>query len=512
MGGQRDRVGRRGGIAGDPEARERVREGGSSGRIGRLAWTVAVVGLGIAAFGTPGAARADGPVARAPGAAALDVSVPVGGPAPRGAAAGPEGHPVETYRTPWWRIHDSMDWWSFSLFEVTAPLAPDLVDREWYPERQWGVALGLGTRLTFGPLLLDMGWELSSPLWLERFSGELESLPDHGSTGFVRVGEHIGVGLVSPPLPTDQRTRLSFHVELATGLGINPIYATMLEVYARPALVFTLFGRRPEAGSTSGGAFVLSVGRHYSKVPHPSSIVRLPEESHDGPFASVGFRALWGTRYRLPQPKLPPPKPKPAPRPVVPVVVDRDDDGVADAEDECPQDPEDRDGFADHDGCPEWDNDGDGVPDTGDVCPNEAETFNSYYDADGCPDEVPRQLVEFVGVIPGIQFEVDSDRLLAASLPVLDQAAQVLLAFPNVQVQIQGHSSAEGDRLHNIELSWLRAEAVRKYLISRSVPPGRLRAKGFGPDKPVAGNDTEADRARNRRVEFKVVKTWEEAE
>jgi hypothetical protein len=68
---------------------------------------------------------------------------------------------------------------------------------------------------------------------------------------------------------------------------------------------------------------------------------------------------------------------------------DNDNDGIYDAQDQCPNEPEDKDGFKDEDGCPDHDNDGDAVPDSVDVCPGEPETVNGFKDADGCPDVVP---------------------------------------------------------------------------------------------------------------------------
>jgi hypothetical protein len=65
---------------------------------------------------------------------------------------------------------------------------------------------------------------------------------------------------------------------------------------------------------------------------------------------------------------------------------DRDHDGVPDVSDRCPDEPEDRDGFQDDDGCPDPDNDGDGIPDALDKCPNEPEDFDGFQDDDGCPD------------------------------------------------------------------------------------------------------------------------------
>jgi outer membrane protein OmpA-like peptidoglycan-associated protein len=65
---------------------------------------------------------------------------------------------------------------------------------------------------------------------------------------------------------------------------------------------------------------------------------------------------------------------------------DKDGDGVADPVDACPDDPEDKDGFQDEDGCPDPDNDGDGIPDADDRCPNDPEDKDGFQDADGCPD------------------------------------------------------------------------------------------------------------------------------
>jgi len=65
---------------------------------------------------------------------------------------------------------------------------------------------------------------------------------------------------------------------------------------------------------------------------------------------------------------------------------DRDGDGIPDSVDACPDDPEDKDGYQDEDGCPDPDNDGDGIPDAQDKCPNEPEDKDGFQDEDGCPD------------------------------------------------------------------------------------------------------------------------------
>ncbi|TMQ08272.1 MAG: OmpA family protein, partial [Deltaproteobacteria bacterium] len=65
---------------------------------------------------------------------------------------------------------------------------------------------------------------------------------------------------------------------------------------------------------------------------------------------------------------------------------DNDKDGIPDSADKCPNEPEDKDGFQDEDGCPDPDNDGDGIPDAADKCPNEPEDKDGFQDEDGCPD------------------------------------------------------------------------------------------------------------------------------
>jgi hypothetical protein len=90
---------------------------------------------------------------------------------------------------------------------------------------------------------------------------------------------------------------------------------------------------------------------------------------------------------------------------------DTDGDGVLNAVDKCPSEPEDKDGFEDEDGCPDPDNDKDGILDAVDKCPNQPEDFNHYKDEDGCPDEPER--------LAGIAAQLGSARRQAAA----DQAA-----------------------------------------------------------------------------------------
>lgn len=181
---------------------------------------------------------------------------------------------------------------------------------------------------------------------------------------------------------------------------------------------------------------------------------------------------------------------------------DRDGDGVLDTDDQCPEEPEDRDFYYDKDGCPDPDNDRDQVLDTDDQCPRQRETRNDYKDEDGCPDRVPTEIQAFTGTIEGITFETDSANLRSSSFPVLDRAVEVLKGFPDLTVTIVGHTDDVGTHEYNLDLSQRRAEAVRTYLISKGIEEQRLKALGKGKTEPVDYNGTEEGRAKNRRVEF----------
>jgi OOP family OmpA-OmpF porin len=184
---------------------------------------------------------------------------------------------------------------------------------------------------------------------------------------------------------------------------------------------------------------------------------------------------------------------------------DNDGDGIPDRMDKCPNDAEDKDGFQDDDGCPDPDNDGDGVADGRDKCPNQAETVNGYQDDDGCPDEVPAAVKKFTGVIEGINFKTNSADILPGSFVLLDRAVKVLQDYPDVNLEVSGHTDSSGKPDYNRELSQRRAESVRLYFINRGVAPERLQAIGFGQDRPIADNTTAAGRSRNRRTEFKLI-------
>ncbi|HEY8944827.1 MAG TPA: OmpA family protein [Polyangiaceae bacterium] len=104
-----------------------------------------------------------------------------------------------------------------------------------------------------------------------------------------------------------------------------------------------------------------------------------------------------------------------------------------------------------------------------------------------------------------IQFEYNKAVILPASFSLLDEIADTIKKNPHIKkINIEGHASAEGDPGHNLKLSDERANSVRKYLVDKGVEATRLTAKGFGAKRPIASNDTDEGKEKNRRVEFMI--------
>ena len=110
-----------------------------------------------------------------------------------------------------------------------------------------------------------------------------------------------------------------------------------------------------------------------------------------------------------------------------------------------------------------------------------------------------------VNLPDGVTFDVGSATLKPEFRATLDKVAESLIQYPNSLVDVYGHTDSTGSDAFNQTLSENRARTVMNYLISRGVPAARLRSQGFGETMPVASNDTADGRARNRRVEIKIV-------
>ena len=178
--------------------------------------------------------------------------------------------------------------------------------------------------------------------------------------------------------------------------------------------------------------------------------------------------------------------------------LDSDNDGVVDALDKCPTTPAGRKVNAE--GC-ELDSDGDGIVDAMDKCPT---VFAKT--ADGCPAPVvvapepaplPKKLV-----LEGVNFDNDKATLRPESSAILDKAAAALKEWGDVKVEVAGYTDDRSSDEHNLKLSQHRAETVRSYLIGKGIEANRLIAKGYGESQPIADNNTDEGRFKNRRVEL----------
>ncbi|MBN1607341.1 MAG: OmpA family protein [Polyangiaceae bacterium] len=178
---------------------------------------------------------------------------------------------------------------------------------------------------------------------------------------------------------------------------------------------------------------------------------------------------------------------------------DADKDGVPDPDDACPDVP----GPAPK-GCP-LDPDNDGIEGDADQCPDQPETRNGFQDTDGCPDDLPEEVKQFTGVIPGIEFDFAKATIRPVSHQVLDGAAKILTDYPDLKVEISGHTDNVGQHDTNVKLSGARADSVKAYLVSKGIDAGRIQTRGVGPDEPLADNKTKANRQKNRRIEFKIL-------
>jgi len=188
-----------------------------------------------------------------------------------------------------------------------------------------------------------------------------------------------------------------------------------------------------------------------------------------------------------------------------PPPADRDHDGIPDAQDACPDVP----GVADPDpaknGCPPppADRDGDGIPDTEDACPDEKGPRNSDPKKNGCP--IVHVTDKEVVILEQVQFDTGKATIKAVSNDLLDAVASVLNSHPELlKLEVQGHTDNTGSKALNKKLSQARAQAVMAALLTRGVDKGRLTAKGYGQDVPIADNTTAEGRALNRRVQFSI--------
>jgi outer membrane protein OmpA-like peptidoglycan-associated protein len=188
--------------------------------------------------------------------------------------------------------------------------------------------------------------------------------------------------------------------------------------------------------------------------------------------------------------------------------IDTDKDGVADGIDTCDSTP--KGCTVNASGCPS-DADNDGVCDGLDQCADTA--ANLRVDARGCPIEVTEKETELLetGMIrlQNVNFDTGKATLKEESFAALDEVGDILLRWPELRIEIGGHTDSQGTDAFNQTLSENRAKSVLDYLQGKfkGLAPGQLSSKGYGEATPIAPNDSALNRAKNRRVEFKVLNT-----
>ncbi len=290
--------------------------------------------------------------------------------------------------------------------------------------------------------------------------------------------------------------------------GYAPVEALAgLKVQLAPASHLTIgggLGVGPDAGNPDARAFL-------AIVFEPGQPVRAPVVMPD------------------------PPAPRPASGP-----GDRDDDGLIDSLDGCPDDAEDFDRIEDGDGCPEDDADGDQISDHADLCAAAAEDLDGLDDDDGCPeddadrdriadrdDRCPTRAENYNGVVDDdgcpdtdlitftdggfetlepIHFEFDSAVIKAESYPVVRAVAAALSTHAHIRrMEVGGHTDRRGAAAYNLRLSRARAAAVKAFLVGEGIDADRLESEGYGETRAIDDRNAESAWAKNRRVEFLIL-------
>ena len=146
--------------------------------------------------------------------------------------------------------------------------------------------------------------------------------------------------------------------------------------------------------------------------------------------------------------------------------------------------------------CADLDDDGDGVNNCNDKCPNSA--AGQAIGPDGCP--VPLTID-----LKGVNFDFDRDELRPDAVAILNEAVSILQKYPQLRVEVAGHTDSIGTEEYNQGLSERRARVVYDFLTSNGIDASRLVGpNGFGELRPIDTNDTREGRARNRRTELNV--------
>ncbi|MBX3160973.1 MAG: OmpA family protein [Deltaproteobacteria bacterium] len=377
--------------------------------------------------------------------------------------------------------------------------------------------------LRLGPIPLELG--ASMPFAIASGAVDTQGLGDAGFHGKVRLARHVAaIGSVYAPTASDGmggggraeqllgvvdanvasrlRLGLSGGVRRATSLGMEttsyPLGAAAAwsvspEKFEVIGEVASSLGDRRTLEALAGVKLYLAKNSYLSLGVGRGLSSGTPDQRA---LIGIVFEPRAAAR-RAGRVDDPPREREPAVRVAKNDFPDRDNDGIRDDLDQCPDDPENYNGFEDDDGCPDDDRNA-SILDLDDPC---------RIDPAKCTrDRVIVKKTEIV-ILQTIEFEFDSAKIRPISHRILDAVVQALRDNPDIQfVEVEGHTDERGDDAYNLGLSQRRAAAVVTYLRSHGIDADRLSSEGYGETRPVDLRHTEAAWAKNRRVEFRIRK------
>lgn len=188
-----------------------------------------------------------------------------------------------------------------------------------------------------------------------------------------------------------------------------------------------------------------------------------------------------------------------------PLPPDADKDGFVDAADACPNQPGEHASDPKKNGCPPpGDTDGDGIFDDRDACADRRGMSNADPAWNGCPSAVI--VGEEIRLLGRVRFEPNRPKLVREGEEMLLAVARLMVDHPEItRLSVEVHTLSAGAPRRELELSKRRAEAITKWLTETGVEPNRLSVSAFGSDRPLAADATLEGKAKNERVEFRIL-------
>ena len=355
---------------------------------------------------------------------------------------------------------------------------------------------------------------------------DLKTAPVVGLRGGYHFTQNLGIEGFFNFVPTESKSLAGNPGVKLFGLGIEGLYHFMPEGRLVPFLAVGVGGNRyTVSGATNDrDRFTVDYGAGMKFFLTDNLALRadvrhviLPlHDRYNELLYTIGLNFTFGgTKKAMPEVMATRAEPAAAAAPVVVEVKDSDGDGVIDDLDKCPGTPSGVQ--VDKDGCP-FDSDGDGVPDYLDRCPGTPAGVK--VDRDGCPpppspappvvqkiasqaaSAMEAAIVEKGRVTLNVQFDTAKAIVKKQYHEEIARLAAVMKKYPDLKITIEGHTDNRGGLAYNEKLSQRRADAVKKYLVSKfGIEASRLTAKGYGMIKPIDSNGTKEGRQKNRRVE-----------